>query len=80
MSDKPAPQNIEGINSLFDEVRNIHNLSSDAKLARFLDVAPPVISKQRKGTLTLGPSMILSLHERGHMSVSYIRKALEVTK
>lgn len=80
MSDKPEPQNTNGINMLFDDVMELHKLSSDAKLSRFLNVAPPVISKMRRGTLTLGPSMILSLHERAGFPVAYIRKALEVTK
>lgn len=70
-------QNIEGINRLFDEVMASHKLPSDAKLSYLLEVAPPVISKQRAGKLLVGPAMILSLHERGGLPVKYIRKLLQ---
>lgn len=77
MSDiKEVKQNIEGIRRMFDEVRAAHNLRSDAQLAFFLKVAPPVISKQRSGDLPVGDSMVLKLHEHGGLTVARIRREL----
>lgn len=75
-SNKPA-QNVEGVNRLFDQVMDDHRIKNDAHLAFFLHVAPPVISKHRKGILEVGPSMILKLHEHGRLSVAFIRRELE---
>lgn len=69
-------QNLEGIGRMFDEVKSAHNLRSDAQLAFFLRVAPPVISKQRNGDLPVGDSMVLKLHEHGGLTVARIRREL----
>lgn len=50
------------------------DLKNDAALARALEVAPPVISKMRHGTLQLGPSLILFIHEKYGFTVSLIRE------
>lgn len=73
-------QSVKGICDLFDEVMTSHNIKTDAQLSFFLHVAPPVISKQRTGSLPVGDSMVLKLHERGGLSVKHIRKELEVKK
>jgi hypothetical protein len=75
-----AKQSTVAIDRLFDEVMTSNNLKNDAALSYFLHVAPPVISKMRNGSLPLGDSMVLKLHELGGLSVRHIRKALEVTK
>jgi hypothetical protein len=36
---------------------------NDAHLARILDSAPPVISKLRRETLPLGPTLLIRIHE-----------------
>lgn len=38
-------------------------LKNDAALARLVEVAPPVISKIRRGRLDIGPSMMIRIHE-----------------
>jgi hypothetical protein len=77
-----ANQNVAAINDLFKEVMDSHHIKNDAQLAFFLRVAPPVISKQRNGSLVVGDSMVLKLHELGGLPVKYIRRALasEVSK
>jgi hypothetical protein len=70
-------QDIEGINRMFDEVKAKYNLRSDAHLAHFLFVAPPIISKHRQGKLTVGDSMILRLHEKAGFTVAHIRRELK---
>jgi hypothetical protein len=60
-------------NGLLDAVIAKHKLKNDAAIARFLGVAPPVISKTRGFTLPVGPTMILKLHEIAGMEVPAIR-------
>lgn len=64
------------INAVFDKVIATFKLKNDAHLARFLNVAPPVISKMRAGRLLPGASIILSLHENACMDVAEIREML----
>lgn len=78
VTNKEVKQNQEGINRMFDEVRYAYNLRSDAKLAFFLRVAPPVISKHRNGDLPVGDSMVLKLHEYGGLTVARIRRELKL--
>jgi len=73
-------QNVQGINKIFDEVIQRHNIKNDSQLSYFLLVAPPIISKHRHGHLPIGDSMILRLHERGGLPVAYIRKLLKEGK
>jgi hypothetical protein len=74
----PVEQNVDGINDLFDAVKNDHEIKSDAQLAFFLRVAPPVISKMRSGVIPLGDSMVLKLHEHGGLTVARIRRELKL--
>lgn len=64
------------INYLLDLARDKALLKNDAALSRTLKVAPPVISKLRHGTLPVGASIILSLHENIGMAVAEIRRIL----
>lgn len=48
---------------MLDVVLQQQNIKNDAALARALMVAPPVISKVRNGTLPLGSSLLVKLHE-----------------
>ena len=58
---------------LFDHLRAVHGIVSDADLARKLDVAPPVISKMRKGAIPLGASLMLNIHETFSTPIAEIR-------
>lgn len=60
-------------NGLLDSVMSKQQLKNDAALARFFDVAPPVISKLRGGTLKIGPTLILSMLDREIMTLAEIR-------
>lgn len=71
-----AGQCVVGINLLFDEVRTLKGIKSDAQLSFLLHVAPPVVSKMRNGDLALGDSMVLKLHEKGGLTVPHVRKML----
>lgn len=61
-------------NGLLDAVISKNGLKNDAALARFLRVAPPVISKTRRFKLPVGAGMVLKCHEIGGMPVPAIRE------
>lgn len=51
-----------GLATLLDSIKSANGIKNDAALSRALVVAPPVISKLRKGTLKLGSSMVIKMH------------------
>lgn len=59
---------------LLDTLRARYGLTSDAALARKLNMAPPNVSKLRRGTLPLGATVILNIHETLGMAVEQIRE------
>lgn len=71
-----TPQTIETRNNLLDEVMYKMHLKNDAALAKLLEVAPPVISKIRHGTLPIGATIALSIHEETGMSFDFIKGIL----
>jgi hypothetical protein len=50
------------ISQLLDSIKLVNGLKSDAALSRALEIAPPVASKMRSGTLGLGSSLIIRIH------------------
>jgi len=71
-----TPQTIETRNNLLDEVMYKMHLKNDAALAKLLEVAPPVISKIRHGTLPIGATIALNIHESTGMSFDLIKGIL----
>ena len=63
---------MENVPKLIDTLRTRFEIKSDAALARELEIAPSVISKLRAGA-TLGPTVILSIHEHLGVPVKEIR-------
>lgn len=63
------PQTTEGVNRLLDCLIANGGLKNDAALSRALDVAAPVISKMRKGRLSLGATLLIYMHETFGMSI-----------
>jgi plasmid maintenance system antidote protein VapI len=49
------------------------NLKNDASLSRVLEVAPPVISKIRRGRMPVGPTMLIRMHEVSDISIKDLR-------
>jgi len=49
------------------------SLKNDAALARLLEVAPPVISKMRSGTLSVGAMIMVKVLELEVMVIKEIR-------
>jgi len=63
-------------NLLLDALINKLRLKNDAALARLLEVAPPVISKLRHGTLPIGPTMLIRMHEISDMGIREMRAVM----
>jgi hypothetical protein len=57
------PQTTEGVNLLLDTLISGRELKNDAALSRELQVNPPLISKLRRGTLPLGATFVLQVHD-----------------
>ena len=62
--------------ALLDHIVEKFQLKNDAALSRFLEVAPPVLSKVRSGRLNLGGMMIVRIHEKTSMSIADIKALL----
>lgn len=65
-------------NKLFDYICNTYNLKNDAALAKFLNTAPPVISKIRYRKFGISDSLILMLHETTNLPTREIKAILGV--
>ncbi|WP_038485423.1 hypothetical protein [Collimonas arenae] len=48
-------------------------LKNDAALSRALGVAPPVMSKIRHRRLSVGPTLLISMHEVSDMTIAELR-------
>ncbi len=64
---------MKNVPKLLDTLRDRFQIKSDAALARELDIVPAQISKLRGGA-TLGPSVILRIHEHLGVPVKEIRE------
>lgn len=65
---------IEGLKKLFQ-------IKTDAAVARALEVAPPVISKLKKGTLSIGPALLIKIHDAfDDMPITQIRALYQEPK
>ena len=71
-----APAHIFNANALLDAMLHQLGLKSDAALSRRIGVAPPVISKIRHGTLSVGASMLIRLHEESGLSIRELRNLM----
>lgn len=63
-------------NALLDHLIKKLDLRNDAALARALGVASPVVSKVRHGRLTVGATMLISMHEASGISIKDLRELM----
>ncbi|MCH8622416.1 hypothetical protein [Undibacterium sp. TS12] len=68
----------EDSNALLDLILNKLDLKNDAALSRVLEVAPPVISKLRNQKLSVGPSILLRMHEETGLSIKQLKSQIEI--
>ncbi|MDY7536831.1 hypothetical protein QN372_01960 [Undibacterium sp. RTI2.1] len=68
------PNNL--LNKLIDQL----HLKNDAELSKMLEVAPPVISKIRHHKLSVGASLMISMHEISNISIKDLRALMGDTR
>lgn len=61
---------------LLDTLRDNLKLKNDAALCRFLEVAPPIVSKIRHGRLPVGASLLIRMHEASGLGIKDLRYLL----
>ena len=66
-------------NRVLDAIIDKLQLKNDAALSRALEVAPPVISKIRHGTLPIGATILLRMHDISDLSIRELRALMNVT-
>jgi len=60
-------------NRLLDAIIHRLRLKNDAALARSLEVAPAVISKLRHGSVPIGATLLLRMHDVSGLGVNELR-------
>lgn len=73
---QPTNNAIHDPNKLLDGVIHALNLTSDAALARMLEVQPPVLSKIRHRRTPVSASLLMRLHEETELSISELRQLM----
>lgn len=64
-------------NYLLDAVNELLNLKSDAALARRPEVSPPVISRLRHRKISVGPTLLIAMHEETGLSIRALRDLMK---
>jgi plasmid maintenance system antidote protein VapI len=72
---KPDPR-VQSPNYFIDTLVSHLNLKNDAALSRFMDVAPPVLSKIRHGRLSVTATMLIKAHDATGLSINQLRDIL----
>lgn len=65
---------IQTPHKLFDHIREIYSLKTDAQLAHMLTARTPMISKIRNGVIRITPSLIISIHEQTKIPIDKIKE------
>jgi hypothetical protein len=68
-----SPSVPRDVNHLLDVLIDKLNLKNDAALCRTLRVVPPVISKLRHGKMSVGPALLITMHEESGISIKELR-------
>lgn len=65
---------IQKPHKLFDYIREMYGLKTDAQLAHILSARRPMISKIRNGLARLPPSLVIAIHEQTNIPVAKIKE------
>jgi hypothetical protein len=65
---------IQKPHKLFDYIREMYGLKTDAQLAHILSARRPMISKIRNGLARLPPSLVIAIHEQTNIPVVKIKE------
>lgn len=73
-SHKPTPESKEAAGIYLNFLLSNLGLKNDAHLCRFLDVAAPVISKIRHGSLPVSAEVLIRIHEKTDISIKDLKQ------
>jgi hypothetical protein len=59
---------------LFDCIREMYNLKTDAELAHILSARTPMISKIRNRIIRITPALIIAVHEQTNIPIAKIKE------
>lgn len=68
-----APMQDYSPDRLLDTLRENLRLKNDAQLCRFLEIAPPIVSKIRHRRLPVGASLLIRMHEASGLNIKDLR-------
>lgn len=67
---------VDASGKLFTQIIEDNQLKNDAALGRFLEIAPPMISKIRHGRLPVSAQLVLDVFDKTGYSIPKIRGLL----
>lgn len=68
---------VDNSGNLFDKLIDRFDLKNDAGLSRWLEVAPPAVSKIRHGILGVGPALTIKVMEKSDWSLKEVRALID---
>jgi antitoxin component HigA of HigAB toxin-antitoxin module len=74
MKDDEGRWVVQKPHKLFDYIREMYNLKTDAELANILSARTPMISRVRNGAVRMTPKLILEIHKQTKMPVEKIEE------
>jgi hypothetical protein len=74
MKDDKGRWTVQKPHRLFDYIREMYNLKTDAELAHILSARTPMISRVRNGAVRMTPKLILEIHKQTKMPVEKIEE------
>jgi len=74
LKDKNGKWMVQTPYKLFDYLREMYNLKTDAELAHILGAQTPMISRVRNGAMRITPALILAIHEQTNIPVAKIKE------
>lgn len=70
------PQETTAATRLMDTIIKENQLKNDSGLCRFLDIAPPTVSKLRYNKINVSADLVIRIHEKTGKSIADIKAAL----
>lgn len=60
--------------NLLNVLQKVLSAKNDSQLARVLEISPPVLSKIRRRSIPIAPSLLIHMHEVTNISITDLRK------
>lgn len=74
LKDDKGQWEVNAPHKLFDYIREMYNLKTDAQLAHILNARRPMISKVRNRIVRITPALIIAVHEQTNIPIAKIKE------